>query len=526
MILNKSKTVAKLFFAAVFFLFTAVQGCKTLGTNNAEKISSVSYLYPGDMAMWKHIFKLSEPYVLPQRMPSTIIIPHHDITSPNQNSFYRALSKLGNPSTVVIIAPDHYEKGSNLISLPCNTSFDSPDGIFTIDEETRKGLTVSCVRDFIDETSEPWPMEHGIYIHTPFIRHYFPEAKLLPVLLKSFSEAKDFEIYEKLGQVLNELLDEDALVIASVDFSHYQIPRMTELHDIVSMNTIQNGENLQPIEVDSPESLTVATTFARCRGKTVPVLIDRTSTFDFIPDENIVSTSHQYWTFYAEEDKKIVDDFYIKAGKSRQRINTVNYKDKKNQTILIGGSGNLGTGIQTYWRWDRYKTSSERKDLILGDMAGNEARFFNGFDACIFDVKPGEKFSQKKHGTNLVIQGCNYGEETGYAGLIKKEESPTINILVSCYDGQDTSDFPADILLNKYDIAVLRCNSETCKSYTFLEENGVIRKIDLGILYSETGKETAGTILCINWSNGKKSVELFPFESKNGHPPAIFQGEI
>ena len=41
------------------------------------------------------------------------------------------------------------------------------------------------------------------------------------------------------------MLPEDALVVASVDFSHYQIPRMTELHDYVAMNTIQNMEDLK-----------------------------------------------------------------------------------------------------------------------------------------------------------------------------------------------------------------------------------------------------------------------------------------
>ena len=52
------------------------------------------YQYPDDIEMWNHIYALSEPFVIPQKFPRAVVIPHHDITSPLQNSFYKSLSIL------------------------------------------------------------------------------------------------------------------------------------------------------------------------------------------------------------------------------------------------------------------------------------------------------------------------------------------------------------------------------------------------------------------------------------------------
>src|SRR5574344_1306575 len=46
-----------------------------------------------------------------------------------QNSFYKALSSLGQPSVVVVICPDHYEQGKSCItSAATATVFDTPAG--------------------------------------------------------------------------------------------------------------------------------------------------------------------------------------------------------------------------------------------------------------------------------------------------------------------------------------------------------------------------------------------------------------
>ena len=66
--------------------------------------------------MWKHIFGMAKPYVLPQVLPSSVILPHHDITEQQLNSFYSALSLLEQkPSVIVMLCTDHFEQGKKIL---------------------------------------------------------------------------------------------------------------------------------------------------------------------------------------------------------------------------------------------------------------------------------------------------------------------------------------------------------------------------------------------------------------------------
>ena len=111
--------------------------------------------------------------------------------------------------------------------MPENTTFMAPEGNMEVDADL-----ISCIsgadeiKDVVSLQSDLWFQEHGIFIHTPFLKHYFPQAKFVPILAKMLTTDQEFESFEKLGQVLAGVLPEDALVVASVDFSHYQIPLM------------------------------------------------------------------------------------------------------------------------------------------------------------------------------------------------------------------------------------------------------------------------------------------------------------
>lgn len=535
-LISKIKAAAgiSIFLAAVFVYTFSFSGCKAKDSreNPSETAVTVKYQYPDDTEMWKHIFSSSKPFVIPEKMPASVVIPHHDITSPFQNSFYGALSKQKNPSVVVLVSPDHFEAGKKQIVIPENTVFEAPDGILKTADLSEKLLQNEKIGSYVDKTEKPWLTEHGIYIHTPFIKHYFPDAEFFPILLKSFSKDEEFEIYENLAEVLNEILPQDALLIASVDFSHYQIPSMTELHDHVSMNTIQNGEDLKHIEVDSPESLTVIKEFARLRNCEEPVLIHRSCTYDFIPDDMVNSTSHQYWAFYSKDDKALISEYESKVLETSQRYSKADYS-KANQTILIGGSGTVGAGVRYKWDWDRYRNSTDEAEIKLHDFAGTEARFLEGFDAIIFDVKPGDFYTSTKHGTQLNIKGSLDSDLPEEAALCKQEDfsDNRINILVVTIN-ENFSDFyekNRDCIVNKlsetYEVIVFRdleglydgeciINNPERKSQT----------VKTGIL---CGKENIkGTVLCINWYDGKMNVETYDYESNNGVPPAINQGQI
>ncbi len=474
--------------------------------------------YPGDKALWNHTFNYSQAFLMPDSMPAAIIIPHHDICNFQQNSFYRALSEKGSPSVVVVISPDHFEQGKALIAAPKdNVMFETAEGELPLDKKILRSLSKSGFSGKVDFSDTLWIQEHGIFIHTPYIRHYFPKAKLVPLLLKPLAVDSDFSTFKALSEFLARELPPDALVVASVDFSHYQIPRMTELHDHVSLNTIANFESPRNIEVDSPESLYTLMEYCSERDTDLPVLLHRTSTYDFIPDEFVESTSHQYWAFFSKNKKELLKDFRNKAQASKQRTSFIDYKHSVNQTVLIGGSGNVGAGIRTRWDWDRYNTATDPGEVTLRGLAGKEARFLHGFDACIFDPEPGTIFERTNHGTRLRVKSC--GLSDGYPALGSDSTSNCIDILIISYDSSAPHSLPSkeqtQSLVHEYNLVVLRDTAGLEDALVYTKDTDCsFTEINLGILKSGDGNPVSGNILVADWQDGRCELHTFSYQSQ------------
>ncbi|WP_191015146.1 AmmeMemoRadiSam system protein B [Treponema zioleckii] len=530
-------------FAAIVLATVAAVLLPSCQTTLSEKSgTTVMYQYPNDIEMWNHIYALSEPFVIPQKIPQAVVIPHHDITSPFQNSFYKSLSNLASktnaePAVVVVIAPDHFEQGTKNIVFPKNTKFMAPEGEIPLASKIEKLLEEQILSDEVlkNEVSfqdSLWENEHGIYIHTPFIKHYFPNAKILPILVKMFSNPEEFRLYQKLGELLAKNLPENSLVIASVDFSHYQIPRMTNLHDIASQNTIAKFESAQDIEIDSPESITCIQKFALCKNAKNPVLIHKSSTYDFIPEEFVVSTSHQYWEFLPDSAAEEISKYYEEVAKTSQRFSKIDYENTKNQLILIGGSGNIGAGIRTNWKWDRYKKSKDKAEILLRDLAGSEARFLSGFDEIIFDMRQGETFTRNLHKTAVNIRAVDFDSknieenksQSSTAHHRSNSAKNQINILVGITKNPaSVPEIEAKKLLESNDVVIFRENIGLSDSYCYFYENDELKIINLGIVVGNDKKPVHGNLVALNWSSGKLKSEIFSYESKTNVIPAIYQ---
>ena len=512
--MKASQLVKAVLFSAVF-IFTAC-------TKQEAYDANVFYQYRNDSGMWEHLFAFSEPYVIPDAVPAALIVPHHDITVAQQNSIYSAVSQKIQPEVIVVIGPDHFEKGKKLITIPTDDIiFNSPSGTFKLDTEILHALAKDqFTKDLVGIQSDLWKNEHAIFAHTPFLKKYFPESRLVPIVLKPLTTEEEYLSLESLAKLLDRVLPDNALVIASVDFSHYQIPRMTALHDYVSRNTIQNKEDVRHIEVDSPESLSCIQHYSSLRGANLPLLIDMTSTYDFIPDEEVESTSHQYWAFYNQNPKEQIVAFNEEVKATSQRTGVSSYHSTQNQTILIAGSGNIQAGIRDFWTWDRYRSSDNKAEQILHDLAGKEARFLQGFDALIFDPIPGTLYEKEKHGTLLRIQ-CISSEDLKNLIPPNRSESPVINILVVTADNdnfltmQDMMGFQSD-----YDVFVLRYNKKEKDTFAFVRGKGLF---NLGTCIDLEGQSIQGQILCINWYDGQVATETFDYSSDSGIIPAIKQ---
>ncbi len=382
----------------------------------------------------------------------------------------------------------------------------------------------------------------------PFIHHYFPKAKVVPLLLKPLADESDFDSFRKLAEFLDSELPDDALIVASVDFSHYQIPEVTELHDQVTLNALANFEDPRNLEIDSPESIYTLMEYCRLRNATTPVLINRTCTHDFIPEEFVESTSHQYWTFYTDDAKAQIEQYYKTVESSGQRYQTGDYSFK-NFTVVIGGSGDTGAGFRTKWEWDRYRTSTDIGEQNLYYLAGKEARFLMGFDAYIFDPEPGTVHTHSAHGTTLRVTSLD-ADGLDEIPLPDSSAKNQIEILVLNYSDGDYSRLQKKVkdATKKYDIIINRDVRGIVGAKAFFKTVEDIQDVidrmkrdglkicgwfidalqepntvDLGILKAPEGQQAEGNILVVNWNDGLYSIHTFEYKSDNDVPPAIHQ---
>ena len=549
----------------------SLAGCtkKTKSVQVQENHNGICcYNYYNDIGMWNYIFEKTDAFVLPENsIPVSMMIPHHDITTGNQNSFYKAVSQKIAPSIIVIISPNHFEKGQKLITLPKETTFESPEGNLILDENLINKIASSNeLKNVVSLQNDLWYEEHGIFIHSPFLKHYFPQAKIVPVLVKMLSTEDEFKYYKTLGKFLSENLPPDTLVISSVDCSHYQIPKVTEYHDSATRNNLLNMEDPRFAEIDSPESITALFEYNKNRMAYNPVIVHHSSTYDYIPDPMIESTSHYYCAFYKDEVKDETTDFLSKVSLTNQDY----YLPKKEsilQTILLTGSGSSLAGIRRTWYWDRYNQAVEQPEILLKDAAGKEARFFYGFDSLIFDPKPDTTYTQNVHNTELKIdtsyfkdfytlQNKDYKKQNDFdtaknrVDKLLENKNKQINIKILYADDflsynektkqydfaskQNISFLQAmSFFCSKYDLVLIREETGTQSAVLYYfdisdtpeNQNQKLNIVPIGICIGKGQIEGKVVMADFNYSKNsyKLKIDFLDYTSQEGIIPAIHQ---
>jgi len=324
-----------------------------VGCSGGEKIYS---LYPGDTRMWEHIFEVEELHDF-ESVPLGAIIPHHMVVDVEIAKFYASIEAVIEPSVVVVIGPNHYENGEANIQTCRDCVYDTVNGDVEVGRELVDKLLDEKVAERLDET---FIKEHSIFSHTPFIKKYFPEVQIVPILLQWEMPVEEVS---RLAEWLDDNLPEDALVIASVDFSHYISAEAADFHDQSAFATISNFDfaNLYDLEVDSPSSLYALLDLMKRRGYMKAERFAHTNLQDFLTARVEETTSHQFFGFFKGEGEKV------------QGVSIMTVEDYDNNLGLVDN-----------WDWEK-----ENNRGLLRDLRGAEDRFLTGSDFLVFDLDEG-----------------------------------------------------------------------------------------------------------------------------------------
>lgn len=222
-----------------------------------------------------------------------VVVPHHLVASKSIALGIKSLAS-STPKIVIVISPDHY---AHCLKLLCTTkgSYKTFFGDVNIDENAVNDLEKS---DLVS-SSELFKEEHGVYTIVPYIKHYLPEAKIVPIAISQKTRGSEESRAEVLKLLEPLLSRKDVALVISSDFSHYLPLAETKRKDIKTQGSFCSGNsgeilNLEnPSQSDCPLCLWVLEQEAEQLGFWNPVLLTHTNSAELMHDTSAKElTSH------------------------------------------------------------------------------------------------------------------------------------------------------------------------------------------------------------------------------------------
>jgi AmmeMemoRadiSam system protein B len=150
---------------------------------------------------------------------------------------------------VIIVGPDHFQQltGTKYFAQTTNAGWHTPFGNMDIDAEivdklSQNGEVLSDINTFRGE--------HSVYLLVPFAKKSFPEAMIVPLILR---KKVDYPYYYELGRKVSDAVNlEETILIISSDFSHNASRKQAKMNDDRSANLLKEMkvDNINLIEND------------------------------------------------------------------------------------------------------------------------------------------------------------------------------------------------------------------------------------------------------------------------------------
>ena len=273
------------------------------------------------------------------------ILPHHLIVKDKIAAFFKGIEE-NNYETIVLIGPNHFGRGKSKV-MASETRWSTPYGFLEPDLiliDKLKNLSVLRAEE------PPFDYEYSISGLVSFIKKYFPDSKFVPIILRANITPQESSDLAKT--LFDSVGNKNVLVLASVDFSHYQPVSVADFHDLKSNSVIQSFDfdRIYDLEIDSPPSVYVLLKYLELIKTEEGDLIFSTNSGALIGKNDIPTTSHNF--------------FYFQKGEK---------SDKKLINFLFFGDLMLDRNVGKIIK-------ENGLDYIFNKLAGEENKFFEGVD--------------------------------------------------------------------------------------------------------------------------------------------------
>lgn len=186
-----------------------------------------------------------QPMTTPLRKAKAVTVSHHLLA---RDIIVDTLSRISPEyKTVIVMGPNHRELGTHPVVVSVR-AWSTPFGMIRPD--------VSLLRTMVDQNmthidEDIFSVEHSVCALVSFVKRYFPDAAIVPIVLKGNTSS---DTTQKLAELLARECD-DCLLITSVDFSHAVSAAQATKNDLLSahiLGTVDIGKGNQIVADSLP----------------------------------------------------------------------------------------------------------------------------------------------------------------------------------------------------------------------------------------------------------------------------------
>jgi len=278
-----------------------------------------------------------------------LTVPHHLLAKDLIAKAFDFSSK-GKYNQILLLSPDHFNLGDSNIST-AERNFSTVFGELKTDTDVTRRLEEL---PFVHK-QDFFYREHGLQAELPFIKYYFPEAK---IIILTFKETTPKDQLEQTVDELKKILTPDSLVIQSTDFSHYLTPNQAEIHDEQTIKVLEQADPGALFALSQPSNLdSIAAQYVQMRLQNELFgskfyLLDHKNSQDYTKEKVESSTSYIVQAYLKNNNISdsqngtllFVGDLMLSraVGAAMERRNDYNFPFSKMGTFLSGADITFG----------------------------------------------------------------------------------------------------------------------------------------------------------------------------------------
>ena len=193
---------------------------------------------------------------------SAVILPYQNILQNEQNNLLKKVSESVTPQTIILVSSNNVNNAENNQSLILTTDQNQKlaNAIFSIDKDKVKKLAKSDKNISVNDLNFTEQYKDSNLLSN--INQSFPDAKLLPLVLKSDLTKEQINI---LSDELKEVCSQDCLLISATDFSKTQPEGLAEIQNDFTIQSLENLDidNIYRAETQSNQTLALTILWAK-----------------------------------------------------------------------------------------------------------------------------------------------------------------------------------------------------------------------------------------------------------------------